>query len=465
MLTFNFGVIPGLLRSPRTRARDSFRVTLLLALLASGSACGLLDTDQPNIIDPNEVNSPEGAQALALGALADFTFAKDGDGTQFEDGLILASGLLVDEFIHSTTPPSQQEVDQRTTALINPTLSDVYRNLHKARAGLENAAAALRQYLVAPDETTDIAEMRSLDGYTYVYFGETFCSGVPFSRVSGDSLIFGNPETTTQMFERAVARFDEALAEPGLAVDDGTITNLAAVGRARALLNLGRFVEAGAAVSAVPTEFVYATEHAESPIRLQNAIFSYTNSGLWSVADAEGGVGLPFFSAQDTRVPADTLDDDGDGVADTGLDLITTQVNLFKYPDASAGVSVADGIEARLIEAEVQLQGSNRSGMTTILNDLRAAFPDLALAPLATPGTQAEGEDLLFAERAFWLYATGHRLGDMRRLIRQYGRAEDTVFPNGAYHKGGSYGSDVNLPIPIEEQNNPNSAGCLDRNP
>jgi hypothetical protein len=55
----------------------------------------------------------------------------------------------------------------------------------------------------------------------------------------------------------------------------------------------------------------------------------------------------------------------------------------------------------------------------------------------------------------------------MRRLVRAapagYGRPADSVFPNGAYHKGGSYGSDVNLPIPIEEENNPNSEGCLDR--
>lgn len=459
MLTFNFGVIPSLLRSPRAVAGGWFRMTVLSALLTSASACGLLDTDQPNIIDPNEINSPEGAQALALGALADFTFAKDGDGTQFEDGLILASGLLSDEFEHSTTPPSQQEVDQRTTADINPTLSDVYRNLHKARAGLENAAAALRQFLVAPDETTDIAEMRALAGYTYVYFGETFCSGVPFSRVSGDSLIFGNPLTTTQVFDTALARFDEALAEPGLAVDDGTITNLATVGRARALLNLGRFAEASAAVAGVvPTEFVYATEHAESPLRLQNAIFSYTNSGLWSVSDAEGGVGLPYRTAADPRVPYFDTED-------TGLDLITAQFNLLKYPDASAPVPVGDGIEARLIEAEVQLQGSDLAGMTTTLNDLRAAFPDLLLDPLAEPGTQDEGVDLLFAERAFWLYATGHRLGDMRRLLRQYGRTEDTVFPTGDYHKGGSYGTDVNLPLPIEEENNPNSSGCIDRNP
>jgi hypothetical protein len=435
-----------------------FEAALILGLgLTAG--CGLLDTQQPNIIDPGTLNSPEAAASLRLGALADFAFVKDGDGTEFDDGLILVGGLLADEFVHSTTPPSQQEIDQRTTALINPSLSDVYRNLHKARVGAENAAAALQQFAPLPDSIPDIAEMLSIAGYTYVYFAEDFCSGVPFSRVSGDSLIFGAPQTTQQVLEAAVAKFDSALAHPGLSADeDGSITNLSLVGRARALVDLDRFTEAAAAVAAVPTDFQYVTEHADSPLRLQNAIWAYTNDGLWSVADNEGVVGLPYRTVEDPRVPFTDFED-------VGLDLRTPQFSADKYPDPNASVVVADGIEARLIEAEVQLQGSNRSGMTTILNDLRAAFPDLALDPLATPGTQADAEDLLFAERAFWLYATGHRLGDMRRLIRQYGRAEDTVFPNGAYHKGGSYGSDVNLPIPIEEQNNPNSAGCLDRNP
>jgi hypothetical protein len=72
--------------------------------------------------------------------------------------------------------------------------------------------------------------------------------------------------------------------------------------------------------------------------------------------------------------------------------------------------------------------------------------------------------DQLFSERAFWMFATGHRLGDMRRLIRQYGRAAETVFPGGVYLKGGNYGADVNLPMPQEEGNNPNFAGCIDRN-
>jgi hypothetical protein len=164
-------------------------------------------------------------------------------------------------------------------------------------------------------------------------------------------------------------------------------------------------------------------------------------------------------------VPVDSVINEETGEVETGLDLITPQFTLLKY-ESSSPVPVADGVEARLIEAEALLQASNRSGMTAILNDLR----DLeGLDPVGEPGNQEAATDLLFSERGFWLFATGHRLGDMRRLVRPapvgYGRPADTVFPTGAYHKGGSYGSDVNLPIPIAEENNPNSEGCLDRNP
>ena len=51
----------------------------------------------------------------------------------------------------------------------------------------------------------------------------------------------------------------------------------------------------------------------------------------------------------------------------------------------------------------------------------------------------------------------------MRRLVRQYGRTEDAVFPSGTFFKGGAYGDDMNFPIPFDEQNNPNSQMCTDR--
>jgi hypothetical protein len=55
----------------------------------------------------------------------------------------------------------------------------------------------------------------------------------------------------------------------------------------------------------------------------------------------------------------------------------------------------------------------------------------------------------------------------MRRLIRQYGRAANSVFPTGAWHKSGNYGSDVNVPVPFSETNNPNippQQTCINRN-
>jgi hypothetical protein len=261
------------------------------------------------------------------------------------------------------------------------------------------------------------------------------------------------------MFQTAVARFDAALAEPGtVAQEPQEIFYLASLGKARALLDLNDPVGAAAAAAVVPTEFSYTTEHAESPPRLRNAVFGYSSGFLWSVSDEEGGTGLPFRTAEDPRVPF--VDEE-----DVGLDGSTDQFTLTKYADASAPIPVADGIEARLIEAEAQLRpGGDFAGMTATLNALRAAFPDLGLDQLPAPVTQADAEDLLFAERAFWLFATGHRLGDLRRMIRQYGRTPEQLFPSGTYIKGGDYGTDVNLPIPVEEQNNPNFSDCLDRN-
>jgi hypothetical protein len=75
--------------------------------------------------------------------------------------------------------------------------------------------------------------------------------------------------------------------------------------------------------------------------------------------------------------------------------------------------------------------------------------------------------DMLFKERAYWLWLTGHRLGDMRRLIRQYGRTAATVFPVGtlALRPSDTYGTDVNFIVPFPERNNPQFTGCLNRNP
>ena len=51
----------------------------------------------------------------------------------------------------------------------------------------------------------------------------------------------------------------------------------------------------------------------------------------------------------------------------------------------------------------------------------------------------------------------------VRRLVRQYDRSAESVFPTGAFVKGSDYGTDVSFPVPQSEENNPNyqAAACV----
>lgn len=429
------------------------RAALVALVLVACSPEKILDVQDPDIIDPANANSPSGAIALHAGAIGEFSFAIVGDNGGTE-GQILVGGLMTDEYMHSGTFPTRLEYEQRKAAEDNGTLTGVFRNLQRARWLSEEAVERLRAY--APSPASRVAEMFALAGFTYIFAAETYCSGVPFSDPDGTPPL-GIPLTTTQILDTAIARFDSSLAVT--AESSAVIRNLARVGRARALLNKADFAGAAAAVTGVPDAFVYNTTHTTTTGRQQNGVHVFNwLSERWSVADTQGINGLNFRSAGDPRVVA-TRDPTGAGV---GFDAATPQWNLQKYPARTTPLPIASGLEARLIQAEALL-ASNPGGWLAALNTIRATMITPALPALADPGTQVARENLHFRERAFWLFATGHRLGDLRRLIRQYNRTEDGVFPTGLHFKGGLYGDDVNLPVPFSERNNPNFTGCIDR--
>lgn len=443
--------------------RRSFASAVPL-LLAGVAACGLLDTDQPNIVGAEDLDTPAGAATKRLGAISTFTLAKDGDFNPVavpgnedafndnSDGYILSSGILSDEFVNPGFIPSRTEIDLRLAQPNTAGLAELFQSLARARNSAEDAATSLQAFGTDPDTDTGIPEMHALAGFTYIFFGEGFCSGVPVSRVVNDEIVYGQPLTTAQILDTAIARFRTALAHPSIVPGD-PIHSLASVGLGRALVDRDSFAEAAAAVATVPAEFLYETEHASSPAALHNGVFEAFNDGNFGVFDQEGGNGLNYVSAEDLRVTGDS------GI---GADNNTETWFPSKYGSFEASIPLADYVEAQLIIAENELQTSAFSAMTQRLSDLRSAA---GLDPsLTTPGNLDAAADLLFAERAFWLYATGHRLGDMRRLIRQYGRDPETVFPTGDYFRGQTYGTDVNLPLPRREENNPNVTGCLDRN-
>jgi hypothetical protein len=245
-------------------------------------------------------------------------------------------------------------------------------------------------------------------------------------------------------------------------------------------VNLDRIAEAVAAVSGVPTSYIYT--HTYVQVSGDNQNWSFSNGNFrYSLGDsAEGNArnfqvanALPFYSAGDPRIKGSLNITIKSGKPDTlkAQDGQTYYRSNTIYPVRESPTVVASGVDARLIEAEGRLRANDTPGMMSILNALRATPQNLGglttpvMLPLATPATAADARALLFREKAVWTFGRGQRLGDLRRLVRQYKLPVDQVYPVGKYFKGGDYGADVTLPVPQAELNNPNFKGCLDKLP
>ena len=420
------------------------RLKIVLLMPAMIACSSITDIDTRDVLEPDRLNNQTGALTLRAGSITRFTesFVLPTD----DRGQVGASGAISDEF---TSTFNNRFSDQRIIADPFDTSYPGEPRIHQARMSLQQAITAMQRY--APTPPSRIGHLFGLLGYTEIFLAETMCSGIALSSVVDLVPQPAPASTTVQVLERAVADFDSAMS---YAADSARILNLARVGKGRALLDLARFTDAAAAVSAVPTSYSYATEHSASV--QQNFLFQAMNtSRSVSVSDREGGNGLDFRSANDPRVPTRLVGKGADGITDAYA--------FTKFTSLASPVVLASGIEARLIEAESQLKQGDASGALTKLNQLRTTTP--GLAPLALPATTAAQVDLLFRERAFWMFATGHRQGDLRRLVRQYGRNQESVFPTGQYRGGLLYGNAVAFaPVPAEA-NNPNSTGCLNRDP
>jgi starch-binding outer membrane protein, SusD/RagB family len=451
-----------------TNRRHASRALAVAAMFGLAACDSILEVNDPDVVSPGVMENEQALPALRAHAIGEFSVAYSA-GTSGNAQILLA-GLLADEFMHTGTFDTRESIDRRIATAVNPHVGGLFLQLHRARSASERASDLFERFGA---NSAGHAEVLSLGGYSYILFGENFCSGVPVSRQHPDGRIeYGQQETTTQMFNRALAQFDAALAA-ATAANSTLQLNLARVGRARALLGLGQYQQAAAAVANVPTSFQYLMHHSETSARQNNTVWSFNNNqGRWSVPDRQGTNGLPYRSegrrdgaVADPRIPSQHI-----GLAQrTGL-RPGEHWGQLKFPNRNSAVPLASGIEARLIEAEAALRqgAAGIASFVTIHNSLRQSVT--GLAPLnvvsVTAMTQRQREDLHFKERAYWLFATGQRLGDLRRMMWDYGRQQNEIFPVGTHHRGGSFGTDTNFPIAFDEQNNPliEEIQCLRQN-
>jgi hypothetical protein len=440
-----------------TRTRDRATRGALLGTLLLAAACNpnqALDVKDIDVVSPGQLNDKSALPTLRNGVLSTFQLAFSGGADLANgghEGQATMSGLLGDEFLNAESFPDRISVDQRDIIPSNLSLVALFLDLSRARATADFASSQYNKLDAGADGQSEVL---SLAGFSYVLFGENYCSGVPFSTIdAGGNITYGDPQTRDEVLQIAVAKFDSAITI-ATAQEDADLLNLARVGKARALLDLNQADAAATAASEVPGSFQYLVRSSSNSLRQNNGIWNYTaNTFAFSVPEREGGNGLPYITANDPRLDVVVT-------GQLGFDRATPFNLQLKYPDQQSNVVLASGIEARLIEAEAQFRAGTPGPAIATLNALRAFA---GLNPLVDPGTDIERTNLLFQERAFWMWGTAHRLGDMRRLVRQYSRTEDTVFPIGEYHKGGEYGSDVNFPVSSDERNNPKFTGCIDR--
>ncbi len=449
---------------------------LTVAALVTGGCSreDLLSVNTPDQLQVTEGNSPAGAAALRAAAVGNFNNFYSGTVLM---GVVLYVGVLSDELINAR--PGGEHLDIRA---FNPNVfpNRPWENFSNAYTQIIRATGALQQYgAEGATRNTQVGNLLAIRGIATTIVGELFCNGVPLSDVAD---VRGEQPTTTtvtttQLYEQSIRAFDSALAVLGTTGADVNQRYLARIGKARALVNLNRYADAAAVVKAggdgagsvaVPSDFVFRSSHSQTSNA--HAVYDWmVGTANFGPSDNEGGNGLNFRSANDPRVVIGTT-------FRLGQDGSTQVYTIAGYPDGNTSSDIATGVEARLIEAEAALKEGDITGYLAALNAPRAdaavrasrkvpiSTDPAVLPPLTDPGTPEGRVDLLFRERAFWMYLTGHRVGDLRRLVRQYGRNSETVWPTGAYFKGGVYGTDQNL-IPMgTELTNPGWTACTDRN-
>jgi starch-binding outer membrane protein, SusD/RagB family len=423
-----------------------------LALLASAcSEITSLKQENPSLLDANALYTPNNAQVLVNGAIGDFECAYN--------RYVVGSGIFTDELTVAISQTGNFDYDARrlntnatygTNNCSSPTPSSVqqpgiYTPLSVARATTDTAAAKLEGWTDAQVANRQklIGQSYAYAGYSLILLGEGMCSA---------AINLGPEIQPPALFTEAVARFTKAIAA-ATAANDATTLNLARVGRARALLDLGGATNLGAAAAdaaLVPTTFVVSTSSDATNTRRQNAAFVAISQSSFTTVDP---------AYRNVLVPGGTTPDPRVAVTDLGRNGTATGSRVWvptKYFTVTTTMRVASYAEAQLIIAENAASVGDINGAVTAINNARSRTAGLPnyVAPVGATGADLKAQ--IIEERRREFFVEGHRLGDMRRYGIAFTPAQGTP-----YQYGGVYGPQTCFPLPdVERLNNPTIVGA-----
>ena len=452
-----------------TSLRAASGIPLAVGALALG-ACNLnhelLAPQTPQVISPSSVANATAADALYAGALDRWKNAMNGNGNNTE-AIWNFDALFTDELRSADTFSQRNDADQRVTQTNDGVLTTIYNNAQQARGRARDAINSLRQFDTTATGKQHVGEMYLMMGYIEMMLSESFCNGVPYSETVNGVPKYVAGISAVDGAKLASARMDTALAnltQPA----DARLAAAAKIVKARAQVDIGDFAGAAATVAGVPDTAEYDFDYSITTFDNEWWVMG-PSVKRYNAGDSVSAAGIilnaiPFAELKDPRVSITNT-----GVPAEDRKSIFIQVNNWGRDDP---IPVVSGIDARLIEAEAKLNANDIAGMMAILNALRTKpehlglFQIAAMPALATPSDKTSATNLFFREKALWQFERGFRMGDLRRLVRQYGRTQDQVYPSGTFARNtvpsGSYGTEVAFPVPDVERSNPLFTGCLD---
>ena len=420
--------------------RGLHRLSPLVPLFAlSLASCDILDdlisVEAPDRIQAEALEQPGNALTLLAGMIGDFECSF---GHYVSFGSTFVEELQWSLGVESWRPIDARELEESgfnsphsfstCDFLYQGDTPGLYKPVSIARWQADHLLALLDEWAGEDIPDRQMIEARALaySGYSTLLLGEGMCSA---------AFDVGPEMQPPEVFARAEGKFAEAI-QAASAIGNDEILNMARVGRARALQNMGQLADAAASAAAVPEGFVMNADFSAIAPRRENLVFVLNNRGN------NASVEEPFRGLDDPRVPV--LDEGR--LSGRGIPMFTQQ----KYPTSGSPIPLATWEEARLIVAEAELTAGNLEAAVAAINEVRTR-PGVDLQPFTSSDRQ-EITEQLYHERRMEFFLEGHRMGDMRRYNLPQIPAAGSPYPIG-----GSYGDQRCAPLPrVEKLNNPN---------